>query len=182
MKEGDLCYLPQGVIMIKQDSSSLPVGHYQTEKPVSALVLENESLSPLDLRNRFKTTGFSVEFNSINISRLDVYNAVLNNMTLEIVNITLPQVNESNFTGNYSLLACDDTQEECTACNAAFGWYLDAYSGVTASYYCCGDDGVQDTYCTDTVEYGTCLWGSYETDADLEGTGWMCETCGSGTY
>jgi hypothetical protein len=28
--------------MIKQDSSSLPVGHYQTEKPVSALVLENE--------------------------------------------------------------------------------------------------------------------------------------------
>jgi len=42
MKEGDLCYLPQGVTMIKQDSSSLPVGHYQTEKPVSALILENE--------------------------------------------------------------------------------------------------------------------------------------------
>ena len=42
MKEGDLCYLPQGVIMIKQDSSSLPVGHYQTEKPVSALIIENE--------------------------------------------------------------------------------------------------------------------------------------------
>ena len=42
MKEGDLCYLPQGVIMIKQDSSSLPVGHYQTERPCSALIIENE--------------------------------------------------------------------------------------------------------------------------------------------
>tara|TARA_Y100000310_G_scaffold311431_1_gene357702 strand:- start:83 stop:313 length:231 start_codon:yes stop_codon:yes gene_type:complete len=42
MKEGDLCYLPQGVVMIKQDSSSLPVGHYTNEKPASALILENE--------------------------------------------------------------------------------------------------------------------------------------------
>jgi len=42
MKEGDLCYIPQGATMIKQDSASLPIGHYTNEKPASALILELE--------------------------------------------------------------------------------------------------------------------------------------------
>jgi len=42
MKEGDLCYIPQGALMVKHDGEALPVGHYQTEKPVSALILENK--------------------------------------------------------------------------------------------------------------------------------------------
>tara|TARA_Y100000310_G_scaffold303026_1_gene340965 strand:- start:44 stop:265 length:222 start_codon:yes stop_codon:yes gene_type:complete len=42
MEQGDLCYIPQGAVMIKQDSAALPVGHYTNEKPTSALILENE--------------------------------------------------------------------------------------------------------------------------------------------
>lgn len=63
----------------------------------AALVLENETLSPSELKERFKTTGFPVKFQDINISRIDVYNAVLNISTMNVSNFTL---NETNLTLN----------------------------------------------------------------------------------
>jgi len=66
----------------------------------SALVLENESLSTQELKERLKTTGKPIEFEDINISRIDVYNAVLNISTMNLFNETLNQseVNETNVT------------------------------------------------------------------------------------
>ncbi|MBU0959028.1 MAG: S8 family serine peptidase, partial [Nanoarchaeota archaeon] len=48
----------------------------------AALILENESLQPEDLTYRFASTGKPIEYNGINISRIDVYNAVINNFTM----------------------------------------------------------------------------------------------------
>ncbi|MFH1326984.1 MAG: S8 family serine peptidase [archaeon] len=64
-----------------------------------ALLLENESLEVTELKNRFKTTGKPIEFENINISRIDVYNAVLNISTMGLFNETLNETigNETNF-------------------------------------------------------------------------------------
>ncbi|MFH1978144.1 MAG: S8 family serine peptidase [Candidatus Aenigmatarchaeota archaeon] len=69
----------------------------------AALVLENETLAPLDLRYRFASTGLPILYNEINISRLDVYNAVLNISTMipyggELNQSNIIEVNETNFT------------------------------------------------------------------------------------
>ncbi len=65
----------------------------------AALVLENESLAPLDLRYRFASTGKPIPYNEINLSRLDVYNAILNITTIVISNATLNQtiLNVTNY-------------------------------------------------------------------------------------
>ncbi|MFH1364530.1 MAG: S8 family serine peptidase, partial [Candidatus Aenigmatarchaeota archaeon] len=52
----------------------------------AALLLENESLAPLDVKYRFRSTGIPISFRqgmlTINISRLDVFNAITNNTTM----------------------------------------------------------------------------------------------------
>jgi len=52
----------------------------------AALLLENESLSPLDMKYRLRSTGQPIEYTegevTIDISRLDIYNAALNNITM----------------------------------------------------------------------------------------------------
>ncbi|HLC78482.1 MAG TPA: S8 family serine peptidase, partial [Candidatus Nanoarchaeia archaeon] len=75
----------------------------------AALVLENETIAPLDLRYRFASTGKPIlhslgENLTINISRLDVYNAIINNVTMVPYNVTLNQANETNVT-NFTGLA-----------------------------------------------------------------------------
>jgi len=57
----------------------------------AALVLENEKLSPIELKNRFRTTGKSIFYSynntlNINISRLDLYNAIIDNKTMQPYN------------------------------------------------------------------------------------------------
>lgn len=47
----------------------------------AALILENESLEPMDLNYRLRATGFLIEHEGANYSRIDVYNALLNNVT-----------------------------------------------------------------------------------------------------
>ncbi|MBI3623555.1 S8 family serine peptidase [Candidatus Pacearchaeota archaeon] len=68
----------------------------------AALVLQNESLAPLNLRYRFASTGKPITYSqgnlTINISRLDVYNAVINNVTMIPYNETLNQANATNNT------------------------------------------------------------------------------------
>jgi hypothetical protein len=102
-----------------------------------AIVLENETLSPSELRDRLKTTGKAVKYQgsvTINISRLDVYRAVTNNITLGLGNYTLNQTNVTNVT-NYTSLAV--TNYTCYGSNHCYksdsagswsvpgiGWYV----------------------------------------------------------
>ncbi|HEC80870.1 MAG TPA: hypothetical protein ENI42_00375, partial [Thermoplasmatales archaeon] len=57
----------------------------------AALVLEHEDLNPVDLKNRLRSTGKPIEYTyndtlKIEIPRLDVYNALVNNKTMEPYN------------------------------------------------------------------------------------------------
>lgn len=74
-----------------------------------AIVLENESLIPSELRDRFKTTGLPVEYNSVNISRLDVYNAVVNNITMNLSGFIMNETNMTNETLNFSIFSTNYT-------------------------------------------------------------------------
>ena len=49
MEHGDLCYVPQGAMMIKRDREGmtyLPIGTHKTERPISVLVLDNHGNNP----------------------------------------------------------------------------------------------------------------------------------------
>ena len=49
MEQGDLCYVPQGAMMIKRDREGmtyLPIGTHKTERPISVLVLDNHGNNP----------------------------------------------------------------------------------------------------------------------------------------
>jgi len=41
MKEGDLCYIPQGVMLYSLNMEGKTVDYFQTDKPITALILEN---------------------------------------------------------------------------------------------------------------------------------------------
>ena len=41
MKEGDLCYIPQGVILYSLNVEGNTVDYLQTDKPITALILED---------------------------------------------------------------------------------------------------------------------------------------------
>jgi hypothetical protein len=41
MKEGDLCYIPQGVMLYSLNMEGKTVDYLQTDKPITALILEN---------------------------------------------------------------------------------------------------------------------------------------------
>ena len=41
MKEGDLCYIPQGVTLYSLNMEGKTVDYLQTDKPITALILEN---------------------------------------------------------------------------------------------------------------------------------------------
>lgn len=64
----------------------------------AVLVLENESVAPHELRDLFKTTGKPIAFDGITLSRIDVYNAVIGNVTMSLSNETLNQTNVTNET------------------------------------------------------------------------------------
>ncbi|MEK6918125.1 MAG: S8 family serine peptidase [Nanoarchaeota archaeon] len=107
----------------------------------AAIVLQNETLLPLELKNRFKTTGKPIEYAgsvTINISRLDVYGAVTNNITLGLGNYTLNQTNVTN-QSNYS------------------GLGIEKYNDSTYIYYRTNDTG------TWSISYNTwtLLGGSF---------------------
>ncbi len=75
----------------------------------ASIVLQNESLSPSDLKYRLRSTGTPIfyDLNSstqINISRLDIYNAVINNKTMEPYNYF---ANQSNVTQNQTFQLLD---------------------------------------------------------------------------
>ena len=48
---------------------------------VSALVLENEALNPMDLQYRLRSTGYLVAHNGTNYPRVNAYYALVNNVT-----------------------------------------------------------------------------------------------------
>ncbi|MEK6918145.1 MAG: S8 family serine peptidase [Nanoarchaeota archaeon] len=77
----------------------------------ASIVLQNESLFPSDLKYRLRSTGKPILYNidsltQINISRLDVYNAVINNKTMEPFNYS---GNQSNVTQNQTFELLDTT-------------------------------------------------------------------------
>jgi hypothetical protein len=41
MKEGDLCYIPQGVMLYSLNMEGETVDYLQTDKPITALILDN---------------------------------------------------------------------------------------------------------------------------------------------
>tara|TARA_R100000750_G_scaffold38163_1_gene24577 strand:- start:173 stop:391 length:219 start_codon:yes stop_codon:yes gene_type:complete len=41
MKEGDLCYIPQGVMLYSLNMEGKTVDYLQTDKPITALILDN---------------------------------------------------------------------------------------------------------------------------------------------
>ena len=41
MKEGDLCYIPQGVMLYSLNMEGNTVDYHQTDKPITALILED---------------------------------------------------------------------------------------------------------------------------------------------
>ena len=41
MKEGDLCYIPQGVMLYSLNMEGKTVDYLQTDKPITALILED---------------------------------------------------------------------------------------------------------------------------------------------
>jgi subtilisin family serine protease len=114
------------------------------------LVLENESLEPHELEYRFRATGFVIEHDGTNYSRVDVYNALINNVT----NTPSEQVgNQSEGSWEeYGPLApaCDCCSvsdcpgyDDCNLeacdmgyCNCQSGYCPSHYSG-----YCCYDAG-----------------------------------------
>lgn len=48
---------------------------------IASLVLENESLAPLDLQYRLRSTGFLINHSGTDYPRVDAYNALVNNVT-----------------------------------------------------------------------------------------------------
>ncbi|MCX6773055.1 MAG: S8 family serine peptidase, partial [Candidatus Micrarchaeota archaeon] len=66
----------------------------------AALLLQsNSSMTPAEMQYRFQTTGAIIPFNNSNFTRINVYNAILNNITSLPSNQT---INETNQTGNYT--------------------------------------------------------------------------------
>jgi len=48
---------------------------------VSALLIENETLNPIDLQYRLRSTGKNITYNGTDYTRIDAYSALLNNIT-----------------------------------------------------------------------------------------------------
>lgn len=97
-----------------------------------ALILENESLQPSELKFRMTSTGKPISYapNSsltINISRINVWNALINNVTVQPYNYT------SNQTGGaspetYQVLSAGSTYYPNSS--GVSGHYIDSSAGV----------------------------------------------------
>ncbi|MBU0894873.1 MAG: S8 family serine peptidase [Nanoarchaeota archaeon] len=131
---------------------------------VGALVLENEVLNPDNLKYRFASTGKPIEYvgsATINISRLDVYNAIINNVTMipYIYETNETPGNETNYTGLVgegvgcsilskpisprtcdNFLTCCQSDSSCTNVIESAGYFYctdpDDFSLACTSYVC----------------------------------------------
>jgi hypothetical protein len=79
----------------------------------AALLLQNESMSPAEMKYRLRSTGKPVEYVvndslTINISRIDAYNALINNKTMEPYNYTSGQGGGGG--GGYGILTTEPTR------------------------------------------------------------------------
>ncbi|MBU0530519.1 MAG: S8 family serine peptidase, partial [Nanoarchaeota archaeon] len=82
----------------------------------AAILLENESLTPDQLKYRFRSTGIPIEYTqdnlTINVSRLDVYNTIINNITMIPYDYFADE--GSGIGGDYGVLGLCDTTSECS--------------------------------------------------------------------
>src|SRR3989338_1941622 len=108
----------------------------------AALVLENESLNPSELKYVLRSTGkpisYMIDFvTEINISRLDVYNAIINNVTMLPYNYSGEQGtgNESNFT----LLVNGCADSSCVSGTACCNVGATICVGAIGTTYTCQD-------------------------------------------
>jgi len=146
----------------------------------AALLLENETLTPDELKYRFRSTGKPITYaldllTLINISRIDVYNAIINNLTM------IPYAYSGNQSeGNetpYEFLGtgcADDPLQICnngnaccnlgfTACATAQGskltnyWCYDCDDGAISCAKCCNSTGSAGNVCS-SAYYGALTW------------------------
>src|SRR3989344_447313 len=145
----------------------------------AALVLENESLNPSELKYVLRSTGNPIKYmidfvTEINISRLDVYNAIINNVTMLPYNYSGEQGtgNESNFT----LLVNGCSDSSCvsgTACCNGGGVTCVVSTGTS---YTCLDADTSSASCAKTCDEagtsaGACQFGFYSARA------WLASAC-----
>ncbi|MCD6591236.1 MAG: S8 family serine peptidase, partial [Candidatus Aenigmarchaeota archaeon] len=86
---------------------------------VASLLLENESMSPLDLQYRLRSTGLVIAHNGQGYSRVDAYNALINNVT------NIPSEQEGR--------QCEiegEGKEYRTLTTATFQYGVDGYTGT----------------------------------------------------
>jgi hypothetical protein len=149
----------------------------------AALILENESLKPNELKYRFRSTGKVVEyapdpfdpFNLINYSRIDVYNALLNNKTNEPYNYTANQTNET-IEEEFIILLDDDVCQDYNLtgdCDDGV-WTCDTNSTWCTSYGC--NETNNPSACCDT---GSGTWLDNDTYTYENGSG---DCCGDDTH
>jgi len=102
----------------------------------AALVLENESLTPLELQYRLRSSGVVLSSNGLDIPRIDVYNAINDIVT----NTPGDQIgNQSSGTWRYvyrTMPMCDCYDDG--SCNTGGGFYCD-FGCEVAGYnkFCC---------------------------------------------
>jgi subtilisin family serine protease len=106
----------------------------------AALVLENESLAPLELQYRLRSTGIVLSLNGLDIPRIDVNNAINNIVT----NTPGEQIgNQSSGTWRYvyrTLPGCDCYDD--SSCATYLGYYC-GFGCEEAGYnkFCCKGSG-----------------------------------------
>jgi len=154
-----------------------------------ALVLENENLSPSDLKYRLRSTGQPIEYTqgdtTINISRMDVYNALINEITNEPYDYKVEQTPEGTTelfqplsgVGTSCLQKGDPGCDEHLACSAA-NTCQDCDYDSTACGQCCkttGDSCLVVGKCVSGLLCNSYTWnageGCCEGDDDPEDCG-----------
>ena len=119
----------------------------------SLLVLENESLNVTALKYMLRSTGVPIvyDYNStlgLNISRLDLYNAITNNKTMEPYNYSWYWQAEGG--GPYGPLGDEECNEACTGDfgydNCGSGYCKDKKAGVEC------DPMLEPSPCTSTED------------------------------
>ena len=130
---------------------------------VASLILENETLAPLDLQYRLRTTGFLVNHNGTDYPRVDAYSALMNKIT----NTPYEQVG----------MQCEGNYEEFMPL-----YWIGCYEhcdGQGCDPCCDGDEECYGGTCVYTEPFWECIgidWGSCQ--CSVAGCGAECDDAG----
>lgn len=130
------------------------------------LVLENEPLKPMELEYRFRSTGFLIERNGTNYSRIDVHNA-LNNVVTNVPGGQVGEQSEGNWEEYKPAAACTCSPGSCDEgqwCSPWTGCAPDEFDGDCVNCIDPGQEcdehygyyGYEDPDCVECD--GACQW------------------------